>query len=1618
MFTWGVDKVCEWLEGIEIDKKYIEKFCAEEVDGKSLLCLNKNSETLKLVFNMKVGPLEILQHELSVYSKDYDKYVQKWRENGPIRSWNTKQLVNWLEGIGLPKKYLTLCEEEEINGKAFGILSSKSNLVQTLKLKEGPLALLLENVQLYNDSFQKASPEEIPAQSSSVKVTESIGESATVCEISPDHRSLSQTTEQSTVSKIGTGKLKEERLADILAEKLQLDFHYSSNEDHPEAEECTAQLMYFQTGASGNSLENVFQFVVIWKGEKSLLDQQLSRKLWKSIRVCALDFMTLLNSKDLSNFTITEKDIRDKKNPDKILEIRDGKIINHNYLEKILTKPEKKDACFVLLIDAKMVLETKKTYRFKGGKRGHPLYFSLCSKDPFIASFDICKMDAGLQWSEWFIGHKKNAAQIQQGLSTPLASMPLNTTEDPSESANAVFFENPREFDTDVGNKTYRQSFILNCYESGPIDLLRPIHEFKLFVNAVFHGEKAYIKKFIVETVRFACACLNERSNGTIHFGIADHDSKLAKAEGYRPCEIVGLPLSNRGLFDDKLKEYIGKCFKDHSIVRSCIRPPIFVPVIPAAAAKGKSRSVIEVDVVPRFCFSHSEIFKVCLSICEPEKESKKHVFVAYVREGANSRQLREGEIEEMLQKRLPKLDNERNRLEDQEMIKPKNREETTAYLFNRLQRLLCAGNKVLDSSVYPVLVLTKPDEKMDESYLSRHFGFISNVNWQLVIDFDDEGSKENNLCKIFTGRANTNTSPLCSIHEAADFDNDEKLTEYILSQTCWIFANGYTKLGEKAVDFIKWRNSKRKRGITEVIKCLSTEIPKTRIVVLFALLSKYYEFVADIFAEFCTYLDGPNQLLYVAEDYNISSSWETQLCRTCVEESVVKDRGVVGMSWPEFQDAVLEMVSGIDLEKVYLPMSAGGLCQLTGDKFINISILSATECAQLESLDLKDAKLCSNNEQINFYRGYPVSWQNFWFTDQGENHVLKRDKYIDLKNKIEQCLKGSSEQRVQTVNLFYQVGAGASTLARHVLWDLKNDCRADCRCRCAIVTHITDDTCTEIFRLRRIGYSSEDSSCLPVLVLVENVDDILFKELRFQVIEKSVSIPSTGRPICLFLYCKPVTNPREYSVQGQTNLSSVCLEQRLSKKEVNWFKNKLKTMERKFKELGKDFDAEYDFNKFASDNLISFMLMKENFNPEYAKKVVKRNLDDMPNFELNMLTNLALLNIHDPHEVFAACFDSIMLSDGLKKKRFFRNWMNDLSPSARVFLKEIDRSEDYGTGKAIAIAHPIIASEILDEVAERKNASVGDIALSFLQSDLFREQAKYSFPLQRLRETTLIMLKHRKKYEYGDDEPTKFSPLIEKILYTSPTSKKATKESISKASEVLEEGLKKFKDPIIAQQIARVFYVNAMKFDKEKSVAESCFESALEYGKKAIEMNPGNSFILDTMGRIFESKLKLFFGDILKENKLLKIADTVPLLKFSSNAVQWFQKSQETSKEDQNIQNNCGFLGELSVIFFLLDVLRCVELFRKQEGMELMRRYLSEKNFFPPEVAEIWKDFHLFMKTIEERYFCCMEELIEEYSLFKENSVKFRFLPRTIACFKFQYLNYFGKEHLPVQIG
>ena len=1587
METWDVTRTAEWLCQIGLDKKYAITCEEKSVSGRALLLLASGGDNqIMSVLGLKMGPQAILMKGLEPHLLAFKANKPETRQlSKPLKEWNIEELCSWFREIVLPEECLTLVQTEEINGQALLLLRESGKLKESLQLKEGSWIVLEHELSLLflerGDIKTETTTTIFTNKNTQLMPTLERKEIAELKEpLAAKQHSFEETLE--IPPKVVLSR--EEQKLSLIRDSLKLDISSATTSEN--TTDCVVRSIFVNRGKRANALEKLFNFVVITKEE---LDKEKPRKLWSKIIEKTTEWMKLLPENDAKPF------FRES-GSDSLLHVPSGKnlVLTDGKVEQIplgrLSIDEFKQSIFIIMVD-KQLLNEKTAYIFSLDKKSKSSYsVKLTAESKYHGAFDPKRPSDDFKPSKYFKSFLTAADESAKTVNNPSQAGPVKPS-----AHISLPYQTQRPFNSEFEGKYYNEGWVLPAWESGSKDLITPVHEFKL-LRRFGNNSKDMIKKFVYETLRFACGCLNGRTNGIIHFGVADEEE--AQARGYYPRQIVGSLVTDKPTFSKKLTEFIDKCFvgDSRSNVHNCIRPPVFIPVKSTdVKLPDNNKVVIEVDIEPRYSLCAGEEFNVKFAGLDRGKVEA----TAYIRHGSETKAIVDPQEMRVYMKKIPKLDEDRKKREQESnAAQCVGKEDSLKQLHSKLKTLLCSNKTFLDSSLYPILVLGKTSTAMNQQFLDQNFSFIQDIDWHAIIDFDDQASDSKGLLAVLKAYRN------CQVHETEDYTRGDNLTEQIHHETHWIFANGYSKLKKESLEFKQWNNSERKAGLTFVIQSLADAIPSARAVVLFLLFSKEEcEPMADTFKEFCTFLRGPNQLLYVAENSEVVAEWERRLSDTCLEEHQLLERGVVGMSWNEFQECVQQMVRGIDRQQRYVSMASGASYPIKKVTFNNIIIVGTNECDDLHDKSSEERFRMSPEVELNFYRGYSVTWMNFWFSDNQWNHVLRRKNYSGLKMLIENLHSRGTEGKVQTITVYHHIGAGASTMARQALWDFRNNKHFPFRC--AVVTKIEDSTSKELLQLRNVGYGEDNERDVPpLLALVDDTDDELFQELRSQVVDLCHRLPRRKSPACVFLFCKVTQNPREcYSHEKAT---SVFLEQQLSLEEVNWFKDKYTTMKKKFNKT----DPERDFETYANENLISFMIMKENFNPKYASSIVERNLEHVTNDELTMLKYTSLLNVYNPYPaVFASCFDTIMISLGMQRRKRFWDWVENLSHSARIFLREEDLSSDFGTGKAISIIHPIIACEILDNIAKENETSVSEIVLEFLRSPLL-EVKKSSFPLRRLRDSANIMLKHRKRYEYGRDIHTKFSPLIEKILYVSDRElgvKRATEESIDQAAGVLKEGLEKFGDPVLAQQIARVFYVN-VGFLTEESKINSCFASAIEFCTKAIEMNSGNSYLLDTMGRIHESKMKLLYDSTRSDNSLIEVDAVTPIFPIAFQAIKWFR---ESVKAAVDCQNNSGFHGELSVTFYLLDIIRCVRIFRGLEGLKKLQGYLAYCQVIPSEVKKPWGDFHEEIKNLRNQYEYCMEGLTEVFSIYKGNSLEQKYLPGQIANFKAQYLSYFGES-------
>ncbi|KAF3848403.1 hypothetical protein F7725_014900 [Dissostichus mawsoni] len=181
----------------------------------------------------------------------------------------------------------------------------------------------------------------------------------------------------------------------------------------------------------------------------------------------------------------------------------------------------------------------------------------------------------------------------------------------------------------------YIEGNILDIPESGASDLIEPCHEYKGFTKTT---DETKMSKFTTEVIRFAAACMNSRTNGTIHFGIGDKPHFIHG-------QVLGVVVKDKEAYLTELKSAID-CYFEHKHKPSaqiCIKPPRFVEVLNNNMTSS-DKCVIEVDIVPDYMVCEENIYYTFNIKKRKGKETDKYETKPgkqlVVRDGGSSRNL------------------------------------------------------------------------------------------------------------------------------------------------------------------------------------------------------------------------------------------------------------------------------------------------------------------------------------------------------------------------------------------------------------------------------------------------------------------------------------------------------------------------------------------------------------------------------------------------------------------------------------------------------------------------------------------------------------------------------------------------------------------------------------------------------------------------------------------------------------------------------------------------------------------------------------------------------------------------------------------------------------------
>ncbi|XP_030208023.1 sterile alpha motif domain-containing protein 9 isoform X2 [Gadus morhua] len=1088
--------------------------------------------------------------------------------------------------------------------------------------------------------------------------------------------------------------------------------------------------------------------------------------------------------------------------------------------------------------------------------------------------------------------------------------------------------------------------------EMAPGNLLDPVHEYHMLPSVKELSEKEVLHEFIQGVFIFAAGCMNSRTNGTIHFGVKK-----------QPGKACGQVIGQQIISDSKLMEKFELCLNEYfeeehlNVARTCIRPPQFSQIL-GHDGTSLNKWVIEVDVIPSYSITQENVFYTSLKTASAGEETHQcKTQCLFVREGPVAINILADPNPRVTQEKIRSITDKvkvwalaRKSAEERNKRPP-----SQGHQGQKLKRLIMCGRDTFDD--FQLIVVT---DKCPSNQL-ENLTFLKEMDPFAVLEFDPE-SDINGTCSFYRKDCIDN------LHYPSMYTTGESNSSVIgklnlFKQTSWVFCNGRVNeesMANKPLEPRDWLK-KRCREINNMISflCNPDLFSKDGLLVFFILHSAVTDISSPIMEAFCAIyrtLEGSDHMLCLCKDFDVFKQWRQLIETRCKVD--ITNKCIHELSLNEVNCTIhkLKGPHTLSVER-YLPSTGSSsviLSRKEEEMMTVLDILSENECENTEIETAETFGEFKRKTEENFYRGGRVTWWDFYLSERpGCLPFIKRDKYKDLYELI--TFPESSTSPCVMVNLFHHPGCGGTTLAMHVLWNLRN------KFRCAVVNNsmaLNNEVAVQVKKLLTCG-NQDQSAYTPVLLLVDNWNDIGdLKQSMLNVLERNPQ----NTPKIIVLNCERSQFPRECS--RKSYFGNVFITNKLSVKEQSLFSEKLKQL--------KD-------HHMKPETFYAFMIMTKNFSETYITNLVNNTLKDLDKASKKgrLISFLALLNtyVDGSYMSLSLCKELVGIQSEFWKKETLENEMNPYFTLLINFTVE-----EHGTYKAVRFLHWMIARSCLDHFTQEHTLSHGEIIIDMLHCDLLY---KTMMGKDLLVQNIQSMLLKRNRKEEGDDKDTLFSPLIEHIYKD---------EITDKVKEVLERATLRFeKSATLPQALARHFYLKAKDFTL-----------SLQWAKDALSKK-SNSYIADTLGQVYKSQLKEESSHL--EDLSPEVLDKS--LKLASKAIDAFRHSQDLAEREETVEreesvdpndplyrkrqrtyNMSGYNGESEVILNVLQVIQGLPLstiserHKKDVILQMLKGNLQMSSFQNSETnanfIAVLRDHDKFLVSLQPRLkaiFCVFEE-------------------------------------------
>ncbi len=483
----------------------------------------------------------------------------------------------------------------------------------------------------------------------------------------------------------------------------------------------------------------------------------------------------------------------------------------------------------------------------------------------------------------------------------------------------------------------------------------------------------------------------------------------------------------------------------------------------------------------------------------------------------------------------------------------------------------------------------------------------------------------------------------------------------------------------------------------------------------------------------------------------------------------------------------------------------------------------------------------------------------------------LSEEEINTIREKLLQQirLQRKSQRKVTTINLLHHEASVGSALAREVLSNLSEEftCETLTEPFKSDIAENKVEFAREIENTGNALLSKYETHQNTVLLMLDNNGEKPLRYLLKSLLIKLKRADQTDHPAFIIInaYMKNVVRVP----------SDVKLKMELLPEEKEWFAQKKLQLESKHMKIPMNFHA--------------FKIMQGGFKKEDAKKVIEAMIKHVTNHKeshsTRLLHFLALINSYVPgsHLSKVLCEQFIAQTE---------QPTDEENPTLETIMKPymdliVIFSEGDQKGNCIRLAHPMIADACLEMLTEH-NVTRFDIALDFLNSLVKGEESNY----EQICKSMFITRPE------GLMEKEKFSKLIIDIMDKSGNNTEQCIFLLKLASDLFSE------DPFYPQALARFYYITVKEDNK--------FVEAEQWAKMAIERDPQNSHIRDTLGQIHKNHLrKIWIEAGLPSTDIENILD---IAQSAIDAFKAVEEAAENESDDDTVFNNRGLFGFLQV--------------------------------------------------------------------------------------------------------